>query len=129
MNRRKKVGLILSGIGETLYLAEAVMYIGFSRPLSIWPFSILFIGAISVVGTIAGKDDIKFGGALILISTPFSIIYTLILYDIFILNEVIEVVRYNIFPDLILFVLYPIPFPHSVFLIIGLYLCLTSFDE
>ena len=108
MNSRKKASLILSVIGVFLYLL-----IG----------NILFTGVISLIGTIIGAKKIKIGGAVILISIPISIVFTLIL------NFMLEYIPYYTFQEISFFVLYPIPYPHSVFVIIGGILCLKSFDE
>jgi len=88
----------------------------------IFSLSLLFTGAISLIGIIIGVKEIKIGGAVILISIPISIVY------ISILNFFLEYSLYN-FYDIVLFVIYPIPYPHSVFVIIGGIQCLMSFDD
>ncbi len=122
-SRKKKAGLILSGIGIFLYLLKGSIYIIFIYPMDvIFSLSLLFTGAISLIGIIIGVKEIKIGGAVILISIPISIVY------ISILNFFLEYSLYN-FYDIVLFVIYPIPYPHSVFVIIGGIQCLMSFDD
>jgi len=122
-SRKKKAGLILSGIGIFLYLLKGSIYIIFIYPMDvIFSLSLLFTGVISLIGIIIGVKEIKIGGAVILISIPISIVY------ISILNFFLEYSLYN-FYDIVLFVIYPIPYPHSVFVIIGGIQCLMSFDD
>ena len=124
MNSRKKTGLILSSIGVFLYLLSSNIYIFFIFPtLVIYSLSLLFTGIVSLIGIIIGLDMIKRGGAVILISIPISIV------SILILNFILEDIPYYTFNEICFFVLYPIPYPHSVFVIIGGILCLKSFDE
>ena len=119
----KNKGLVLTGIGEILYLFQAILLIGFTFPSSIFPFSLLYAGLFSVIGTIVGRNEIKLGGAIVLLSIPTSIAFTLIF------NAAFESIPYSIAYNIVIFVLYPIPYPHSVFVIIGGLLCLTSSDE
>ena len=124
MNSRKKASLILSVIGVFLYLLIGNIYIFLLSPTPvIYSLSLLFTGVISLIGTIIGAKKIKIGGAVILISIPISIVFTLIL------NFMLEYIPYYTFQEISFFVLYPIPYPHSVFVIIGGILCLKSFDE
>ena len=124
MNLRKKAGLILSGIGVFLYLLSGNIYIFLLYPTPvIYSLSLLFTGAISLVGTIVGVKVIKKGGAVILISIPISIVLILIL------NFILEYYVSYTFNEIVFFVLYPIPYPHSVFVIIGGIQCLKSSDD
>ena len=123
-SRKKKAGLILSGIGVNLYFLRGCILLFLLAPTPvIQSLSLLFTGAISLIGIILGMKEIKAGGAIILISIPISIVYILIL------NFILEYIPYYTFYEIVLFVLYPIPFPHSVFVIIGGLMCLSSFDE
>jgi len=124
MNSRKKSGLILSSIGVFLYLLSSNIYIFFIYPtLVIYSLSLLFTGIISLIGIIIGLDMIKRGGAVILISIPISIV------SILILNFILKDISYYTFNEICFFVLYPIPYPHSVFVIIGGILCVRSSDD
>ena len=124
MNLRKKAGLILSGIGVFLYLLSGNIYIFLLYPTPvIYSLLLLFTGAISLVGTIVGVKVIKKGGAVILISIPISI------FLILILNFILEYYVSYTFNEIVFFVLYPIPYPHSVFVIIGGIQCLKSSDD
>ena len=122
MKSKKKAGLILSGIGEILYFLNGVIYCFLSGP-EILPISLLLTGTISLIGTILEKKEIKIGGAVILISIPFSIGVISILN--FFLNYMPTFRIYDWF----LLILYPIPYPHSVFVIIGGILCVRSSDD
>ena len=121
MNSRKKAGLILSIIGVSLYFFRCVIYTLLSGPI-ILPLSACLTGTISLLGLILGIKEIKAGGAVILISIPFSTIY------ISVLNFFLKYSSYT-FYDLLLFILWPIPLPMSIFVIIGGMLCLKSSDD
>ena len=115
--RRKKIALILSGIGGILYLIGA-----FLIPITMGSANILvyiIAGVISLIGTGIGVVRIKIGGVVILISIPLSIIIVILL-NLEILPQI---------AGLIALLLYPLPFPHSVFVVIGGILCLLGSDK
>ena len=123
-SRKKKVGLILSGIGVIIYLLSGSMYLFFLSPfLPFHILSLLIPGTISLIGTIIGVKEIKAGGVVILISIPISIVYISIMH--FFLEDISGYTLYEI----VTFMLYPIPYPHSIFIIIGGIQCLKSFDD
>ena len=80
---------------------------------------LLITGAISLMGTIIGAIKIKIGGTVILISIPISIVITYTL----------NIIPYYSFFLVILFLLNPMIFFHSGFVIIGGILCLLSSDK
>ncbi|MBY9016193.1 MAG: hypothetical protein KGD68_10915 [Candidatus Lokiarchaeota archaeon] len=128
MNSKKKAGLILSGIGVFLYLLDGSIYLLLLSPTMPVIFSLLLLtGAISLIGTKIGVKKIKMGGAVILLSIPISIVFISALN--FFLEYFTYYVPYYTSYNIVLIVLYPIPFPHSVFVIIGGIQCLMSFDE
>ena len=123
-SRKKKAGLTLSAIGVFLNFLGGSIFLLFLSPTPIiQSVSLLFTGAISLLGIIIGLKEIKAGGVVILISIPISIVYMLILN--FFLEGIYSFTSFEIFA----IVLYPIPIPHSVFVIIGGILCLMGFDE
>ena len=123
-SRKKKVSLILSCIGTILYLLSGSIPLFLLYPVDLfYSLSLLLIGVISLIGTIIGVKEIKSGGAIILISIPFSIICMSIL-SFFPGNFA----GYT-FYDIVAFLLFPIPYPHSIFIIIGGIQCLRSFDD
>ena len=119
MNFRKEAGLILIDIGNAIYLLTGINFYFFSWGAGILPLPLIFIGAVSLMGTIIGVDEIKKGGTVILISIPLSIVY------MFFMNIIIP--YYRVY-DMILWAFIPFPYPHSLFLIIGGILCLMSSD-
>lgn len=119
MKSRKKAGLILSGIGNVIYLLTGFSYVFFVIGGGNLRLPLLFIGIFSLTGILIGVNDIKEGGAVILISIPLSVVY------IFILNIISP--YYRVY-DMFYIAFHPIPYPHSLFLIIGGILCLMSSD-
>ena len=128
---RRKAGLILSGIGGIMYLLSGIILL--ITPLwhyFVGAFSIpyLITGAISLMGIIIlkGLEKIKIGGTVILISIPISIVITLISIDYtntYFFFDLITRLGY------LLITIYPLPFPSSVFVIIGGILCLLSSNK
>jgi len=112
---RRKAGLILSGIGGILYLLLSSITFLMSSWFGDFFISPLIAGAISLIGTIIAIKKAKIGGTVILLSIPISMVSALFLQHIYL--------------NLILNLLIPIPFPHSVFVIIGGFLCLVSPDK
>jgi len=114
MRTRKKAGLILSGIGGTIYLLSSLMlsYVLIYMGIGFLPF--ILTGVISLIGTGIGVKNIKKGGIIILISIPLSFLIVSIVspYGFFIIIYVL------IFSQ-----------PHFIFVIIGGILCFTSSDS
>jgi hypothetical protein len=115
MGSRRKIGLILSGIGGILYLLLSSIAFLMSSWFGDFFISPLIAGAISLIGTIIAIKKAKIGGTVILLSIPISMVSALFLLHTYL--------------NLILNLLMPIPFPHSVFVIIGGILCLLSSDK
>lgn len=123
-SRRKKAGLIVSGIGAFLYILwGGILLLLVGHPPVIQSVSLLFTGAISLLGIVVGVKEIKSGGVIILISIPISMIYILIL------NFFLESITNIRSIDIIGILLYPIPFPSSLLILIGGFQCLKSFDD
>lgn len=129
---RRKIGLILSGIGGIIYLLEGIMFFSviFSTSstnnlMLLIGISYLIVGAISLMGTIIAAKKIKLGGRVILISIPISIVITLVTFNFYTLYSInlYYAIMYIILPIM------PIPFPTSVIVIIGGILCLLSSDK
>ncbi|NHJ19683.1 MAG: hypothetical protein EAX91_01980 [Candidatus Lokiarchaeota archaeon] len=101
---KKVAALILSGIGGGIYLFVGIMFrVGWWSSVS--P-TLIAAGIISLIGTGIGAVRIKIGGVVILLSIPLSILIGISggIYSI-------------------LFVLIPVPFPHSILVMIGGILC------
>ena len=118
---RKKLnvtGLILTSIGGIFYLLTVFIVsqteTGANYPSSSWPF--LIAGVISLMGTIIGAKNIKFGSVIILLSLPVTFLIGLIFSP-----------YWHLYLYFITFVFVPIPLPHSVFVINGGILCLMSY--
>jgi len=123
-SRRKKGGLIVSGIGASLYIFQGSIFLLLLSPTPvILSVSLLFTGAISLLGMVIGINGIKVGGAITLISIPISIIYMIIL------NFFLESITNTLSIDIIRIVFYPIPFPSSLLIFVGGILCIMSFDD
>ena len=129
---RRKIALILSSIGGIIYLLEGIMFCGvmfFTSSTDSLMFlisiSYLIIGEISLMGTRIAAKKIKLGGRAILISIPISIFITLVTFNFYTLNSIylFYAIVYIILPMM------PIPFPTSVFVIIGGIMLLLSSDK
>ena len=112
MERRKKAGLVLSGIGGTIYLLGSFNYILVYLGLGYLPF--IIAGVISLTGTGIGVKYIKKGGVIILISIPLSFVIG------FLFSRYFHIAYFGIFLLL--------SQPQFVFVIIGGILCLKSSD-
>ncbi len=87
----------------------------------------LIVGAISQIGTIVAISKVKIGGVLILTSIPISLVIGVILslfnpYPYYYPSFYGVVMIFQL-------ILYPIPIPHSVHVIVGGILCLTGSDN
>ena len=108
VSNKKVAGLILSCIGGVIYLFEGILLqVGWFSAVS--P-SLIIAGIITLVGTGIGAFNAKIGGVVILISIPLALIFSL----------------FAIYA--IAFIIFPIPFPHSVLVIIGGILCVVSYE-
>ena len=115
MGRRKKAGLILSGIGGTIYLLASLMGSYILTYFGGGPLPFIITGVISLTGTGIGVKNIKKGGIIILISIPLSL--------------VIGIIFSGYFHIAYLGILLLFSQPHFVFVIIGGILCLKSSDS
>jgi len=117
-SRRRKAGLILSGIGGIMYLLLSIYFYLARSWFELLIIPTLITGAISLMGIIIGVKKIKIGGTVILFSIPLFIVIALI---------------FGYHPSQInwflLVLLIPAPVPSSVFVIIGGILCLLSSDK
>lgn len=123
-SRKKKAGLILSGIGVFIHFLWGSIFLFLLLPTPIFhSVFILFIGTISLLGIIIGVKEIKAGGVVIIVSIPVSIVYMLIL------NFFLESIPDYLSVDLIQGVVYIFLSPISLLIIIGGILCLNGFDD
>ena len=115
----KVAGIVISGIGAILYLITVFMVLntGFrDYPSTSMPF--LFVGVLSLAGTIIGVKNIKRGSMIILLSLPATLIIGLI-YGPY----------WGLYLYLSPYVFIPFPLPHSIFVINGGILCFLSTDR
>jgi len=117
MRLRKKAGLILSGIGGTIYLLASLMLSYLLVYLGIGFLPFILTGVISLTGTGIGVKNIKRGGIIILISIPLSLVIGIIFnpYGFYIIGYLGVILFYSQ--------------PHFVFVIVGGILCLKSSDS
>ena len=115
MASRKKIGLILSGIGGAIYLLSGFGFYTVLRYFGIRFGSLPFIitGVISLVGTGIGVKKIKIGSIIILISIPLSFVIGFIVSP-YITRQYLIILFFSL--------------PHIVFVIVGGILCLKSAD-
>jgi len=126
----RSMGLIISGVGGLLYFIMGFISL-FAYMSYMWWLAIpvLITGAISQTGTIVAISKVKIGGAIILTSIPVSLVIGVIL-SLFIPNP--YPYYYPSFYGVVMvfqLILYPIPIPHSVHVIVGGILCLTGSDN
>ncbi|GAH02777.1 unnamed protein product, partial [marine sediment metagenome] len=114
MERRKKAGLVLSGIGGTIYLLGSSVLGGSIRFSDIGFLLFILTGVISLIGMGIGVKKIKIGGKIILISIPLPLVIGFI-YG-----------TNNVYGYIMGFLL--LSQPHFVFVIIGGIVCLKSSD-
>jgi hypothetical protein len=117
---RKVAALILSGIGGAIYLfVGIILREGWFSPVS--P-ALIAAGIISLGGTVIGAIRVKIGGWLIILTIPLSIL----------VGTIFNLIAYSTIYGAIYslaFILVPIPFPHSVFVILGGFLALYASDK
>ena len=116
MASRKKIGLILSGIGGAIYLLSGFGFYYVLRYFGIRFGSLPFIitGVISLIGTGIGVKEIKIGGIIILISIPLSFVIGFIVSP-YITTQYLIILFFSL--------------PHIVFVIVGGILCLKHSDK
>jgi hypothetical protein len=118
---KKATAIILSAIGGGIYLFTGIGFYSITW-LRLNSFVLLSTGIVSLLGAGIGIEKIKLGGWIVFLSIPFSILigtlYVLINHD-------------SIYGAIycIPFLLYPLPFPHSLFAIPGGILGIVSSDK
>jgi len=116
MVSRKKIGLILSGIGGAIYLLSGfgLNYVLKYFGVRFGSLPLIITGVISLIGTGVGVKKIKIGGIIILISIPLSFVIGFIVSP--------YITKYYL-----MFLFFSLP--HIVFVIVGGILCLKSSDS
>ena len=124
----RTIGLIISGVGGLLYFIMGFIFLFAYMSYMLWlAIPVLIVGAISQIGTIVAISKVKIGGVLILTSIPISLVIGVILS----LSQPSPYYYPSFYSVVMVFqlILYPIPIPHSVHVIVGGILCLTGSDN
>jgi hypothetical protein len=123
---RKTAGIIISGVGAALYLIFGYFFLIVSYGsgyMFISSLSLLIAGGISLGGVILALFKVKIGGIITLISVPIALVIGIML----VLIEG-DYYYYYQWLNVLQFILFPLPIPHSAHVIAGGIICLTATD-
>lgn len=124
----RMMGLIISGVGGLLYFIIGFIFLFASIGYMLWvTIPLLIAGAISQTGTLVAISKVKIGGVFILTSIPISLVIGILVS----LTQSYPYYYPSFYNMVMVFqlILYPIPIPHSVHVIVGGILCLTASDK